>query len=72
MNWGRGSNKSAGSGYCKKGGKVKKSSVLRLSALLVGLPGTTLFAAEDPAIEEVVVTGSYLKRNAADSPSPCP
>ena len=50
---------------------MKKSFVLCLSALLVGLPGTTLFAAEeDPAIEEVVVTGSYLKRNAADSPSP--
>lgn len=27
-------------------------------------------ADEDEAIEEVVVTGSYLKRNAADSPSP--
>ena len=50
---------------------MKKSSVLCLSALLVGLPGTTLFAAEEDAvIEEVVVTGSYLKRNAADSPSP--
>ncbi len=30
-----------------------------------------MFAAdEDEAIEEIVVTGSYLKRNAADSPSP--
>jgi len=28
------------------------------------------YAAEDATIEEVVVTGSYLKRNAANSPSP--
>jgi iron complex outermembrane recepter protein len=29
-----------------------------------------IFAADGKSIEEVVVTGSYLKRNAADSPSP--
>ncbi len=42
-----------------------------LSAVVALTGGQFAFAAdEDEAIEEVVVTGSYLKRNAADSPSP--
>ncbi|HAH80133.1 MAG TPA: TonB-dependent receptor, partial [Gammaproteobacteria bacterium] len=45
--------------------------MLLASALLAIAPGSQVIAAEeDAAIEEVVVTGSYLKRSAADSPSP--
>ena len=38
--------------------------------LLLGSSITTIAAEQDEAIEEVVVTGTYLKRSAADSPSP--
>ena len=45
-------------------------TVLLGSALtLLGVQGAWA-ADDDEAIEEVVVTGSYLKRSAADSPSP--
>ena len=48
----------------------KKYSIL-MSSLLC-LPGFQSVQAEDSGseLEEVIVTGSYLKRNAADSPSP--
>jgi len=50
---------------------LKRSFLLCISAGLLLAPGYNLIAAEeDAAIEEVVVTGSYLKRSAADSPSP--
>lgn len=42
-------------------------TLLIASVMMIGLPAAF---AEDDALEEVVVTGSYLKRNAADSPSP--
>ena len=42
-------------------------TLLIASVMMIGLPAAF---AEDEALEEVVVTGSYLKRNAADSPSP--
>ena len=50
---------------------AKVSGLIWTFLLLLGL-GPQAFAAEadDGAIEEVVVTGSYLKRTAADSPSP--
>ena len=42
-----------------------------MSVMLVFTTGQAALAADaDQAIEEVVVTGSYLKRSAADSPSP--
>ncbi|MEM7079167.1 MAG: TonB-dependent receptor [Pseudomonadota bacterium] len=47
-----------------------RSTSYVLAALLISFGSPTAFAADDEAIEEVVVTGSYLKRNAADSPSP--
>ena len=44
---------------------------LILSSIVAVCGSQGVFAADDDAaIEEVVVTGSYLKRNAADSPSP--
>ncbi|NOX49546.1 MAG: TonB-dependent receptor plug domain-containing protein [Gammaproteobacteria bacterium] len=48
---------------------MRKLHVVLLGSLLVFGPQFA-FAADDEAIEEIVVTGSYLKRNAADSPSP--
>ena len=57
--------------HAKKGKKVMKSKMLFASLLLAIAPGSQVIAADDDAaIEEVVVTGSYLKRSAADSPSP--
>ena len=38
--------------------------------LILGLFTFGAFAATDETIEEIVVTGSYIKRNTADSPSP--
>ena len=38
--------------------------------LLLGSSHTSMAAEQEEAIEEVVVTGTYLKRSAADSPSP--
>ena len=46
----------------------KKYSILMGSLLC--LPGFQTVQAQDSELEEVVVTGSYLKRSAADSPSP--
>ena len=40
------------------------------AALTLLVMSGTAYAADDEAIEEVIVTGSYLKRTAADSPSP--
>jgi len=49
---------------------VRRFSVLIVSTLLA-VSGQNVFSAdEEEFIEEVVVTGSYLKRSAADSPSP--
>ena len=45
----------------------RMKTLLIASVMMIGLPAAF---AEDEALEEVVVTGSYLKRNAADSPSP--
>ena len=45
------------------------STLLLLGVVVASLPQVAV-AAEDEEIEEVVVTGSYLKRTAADSPSP--
>jgi len=42
-------------------------TLLIASVMMIGLPAAF---AEDEALEEVVVTGSYLKRDASDSPSP--
>jgi len=49
-----------------------RSALLFMSIAVVMLTSApTVYAAdEDAAIEEVIVTGSYLKRSAADSPSP--
>ncbi|MDP6375993.1 MAG: TonB-dependent receptor [Pseudomonadales bacterium] len=44
--------------------------ILRLSALLPFFAFPFATYAEESEIEEVVVTGSYLKRSTADSPSP--
>lgn len=50
---------------------MRSYSVFYLCAVLMLFSGHTAIAAEDDqAIEEVVVTGSYLKRTAQDSPSP--
>lgn len=50
---------------------MKRVTTILLSCTLALLGGQSTWAADDnEAIEEVVVTGSYLKRNAADSPSP--
>ncbi|MEM7101349.1 MAG: TonB-dependent receptor [Pseudomonadota bacterium] len=49
---------------------MRRTQLFVLS-LCVALSSPTSFAADDDeAIEEIVVTGSYLKRSAADSPSP--
>lgn len=45
-------------------------SALCIGALLLNLIGMQNVAAEDEVIEEVLVTGSFLKRTAQDSPSP--
>ena len=45
-------------------------SALYIGALLFNLMGIQGVAAEDEIIEEVLVTGSFLKRTAQDSPSP--
>ncbi len=51
--------------------KIKGSlSALYIGALLFNLMGIQGVAAEDEIIEEVLVTGSFLKRTAQDSPSP--
>ena len=50
---------------------LRRLTLLCLSAMVTLTGSQFAFAAdEDEAIEEVVVTGSYLKRSAADSPSP--
>ncbi len=50
---------------------MRRITSLILSALVVAFGWQSALAADDDAaIEEIVVTGSYLKRNAADSPSP--
>ena len=47
------------------------STLLSIFGLLsLGSPATTMAAEQEEAIEEVVVTGTFLKRSAADSPSP--
>ena len=50
---------------------MKTFMLFALSAVMtLGATQLSFAADEDAAIEEVVVTGSYIKRNAADSPSP--
>ena len=50
---------------------MRRVTLLLIGAVVTLSGGQFVFAAdEDEAIEEIVVTGSYLKRNAADSPSP--
>ncbi|MGK0258969.1 MAG: iron complex outermembrane receptor protein [Candidatus Azotimanducaceae bacterium] len=50
---------------------MKRVTTFLLTCTLALLGGQNVWAADDDeAIEEVIVTGSYLKRNAADSPSP--
>ena len=50
---------------------MRRFTLVLVSAIVTLAGGQFAFAAdEDEAIEEIVVTGSYLKRNAADSPSP--
>ena len=48
---------------------MKRFNLVLLSSLLAMLGSTNAIGAEDD-LEEVVVTGSYLKQSAADSPSP--
>ncbi len=49
-----------------------KNLVLTLIGVALTMPSLTqgVYAAEEQEIEEIVITGSYLRRNAADSPSP--
>ena len=55
----------------KGGNQVKKLLSVLLAFALASFGSQAVLAAEDnSSIEEVVVTGSYLKRTAADSPSP--
>ncbi len=50
---------------------MRRLSTLLLCTLVAGFGWQTAIAADDDeVIEEVVVTGSYLKRTAQDSPSP--
>lgn len=46
------------------------SALAPISIALLLSPFSSSIYAEDRELEEIVVTGSYLKRNAADSPSP--
>ena len=63
-----------GDAFCngnKGGNQVKKLLSVLLAFALASFGSQAVLAAEDnSSIEEVVVTGSYLKRTAADSPSP--
>ncbi|MDA1073934.1 MAG: TonB-dependent receptor [Proteobacteria bacterium] len=49
---------------------MRKQLFLFLTFVLATTGWQTIQAAEGDAIEEIVVTGSYLKRDAANSPSP--
>ena len=55
---------------CLGGFIVKKLTVWCFCALVLSTGVPVANAASDDVIEEIVVTGSYLKRTTADSPSP--
>ena len=48
---------------------IRLSRILTLS-VLAGAGATPVLAQDEGVIEEIVVTGSYLRRTTADSPSP--